>query len=161
MKKKYNIEFISIIIIVQVIISLFIRDYYYNEETFLNEQITFGLSLLFIIISMLMSYNMNRIKNSNFNGFILGIIELIPFILILTFIHLELFNINKLAISLSYLFLHLGGFRDIIYNLFGFKALYNPLYSSNLTLSIHLLGFLLGDIIYLIRSKIIYEKKFI
>lgn len=148
---KINLKFLLYIILLQILISFSINIFYYadsNDIISKLKSVPLILSCLFIIASFILSLE------SSWNATFMGIIGLLPFLILVLMVQFfdNLFFNKTIANILSFSFLHLGGFRSYIYKTFGFKALYNTFYAMNITIFIHMMGFVLGDVLHFIMK---------
>lgn len=156
---RAKLLYLTIILFVQVIIS-FLVIYFYPAEKVTTQSILFYnptifLSLSFIVISIFISYKANSRFKLILSGSILAFTELFFFIILVLISYYEGDFSSKIYIAkfLNYTFFHLGGFRNLLTYLFGIELLGNLFYALNATLILHMLGFILGDLIYFIRNR--------
>lgn len=160
--------FLFLILSFQIIISLIVKYFYtYNPSVYIKKELLikyqfnslFWISLMFIIISMFLTYRENVLKKSYFNGIYAAGISILPFIVLVLVLNIfnEIKYIKYINIFLSYTFFHLGGFQIFLVNIFGLQSMSNLFYALNLTIGIHILGFIIGDIFYLVKVK--YKRK--
>ncbi|MBM7616271.1 hypothetical protein [Alkaliphilus hydrothermalis] len=154
--EKRSLKFIITVLLMQILTSLPIRYFYFSYNNYYLMQVACTvLSISFIIISSYLTIRLNKSLNSNFNGIITSLILIMPFIALVLIANKIDNQVYKQTIFdfLGYTFLHLGGLGPILHKVFGFKALYNLFYSVNITILIHILGFFLGDIYYIVGKK--------
>lgn len=158
LKKLY--KYLFFIWLVQFFLSFLVKCFYPDNlvlspgKVLFNKTIFF--SLIFIILSALISYSFNNNCYSKFNGSKLGMLSLTPLaILLLTIQLVSNGTIRKtLIVTLSLTFFHLGGFREIFLALLGPIAIFNFFISINCTIITHMFGFFIGDIIFHLRKDI-------
>lgn len=158
-KRKFLIHTIFLFSI-QILISSIIVFFYPDDlilgagQTSLNP--TLYLSILYIILSILATlfYNLKIVQSCR--GFYFGVITIILQIALI----LEKRTLNLAFLPpkfkdmiITYSFSHLAGFRELIITTFGFDLFMNFFFVFNISIIIHLSGFLLGDLICLIILK--------
>jgi len=159
-----RINYLLFALLLQIFTST-LTAFFYPQELVMNpEKVLFNPTIIFsfsfLIISSIIAYHSNLHYHSKFNGIIIGMLTLLPFVFLTIYYYIpyELNYKSVIAVVLTYSFSHLGGFREIIVAMLGVHSLYNFFAALNLTIFIHLLGFFAGDVIFLLRRKVNYGE---
>lgn len=148
-KTKNILVLISGALLLQILVSLFIRPYYLSGYERIVWYAPIIASVLFCVGSFIISLRLNKITERPFCGTLVSMLIALPFlIMVLVMQHTTAKYGRVIATVLSHSFLHLGGFRAPIVWLLGSQVLYNPFYSIIMTTVVHITGFLLADVIH-------------
>ncbi len=151
--------FLLTILFTQIFISLLVYYFYPTDLITSQDQLIYNptifFSISFILIAAFISYRASCRFKLIFSGSLLAFGLLIFFVFFVFLSYYEgVFSSRVYVVKfLNYTFFHLGGFRQLIIYLFGLDMLGKLFYALNITLFLHMFGFLLGDLIYFVRNK--------
>lgn len=158
-KLKFVISILGFQLIASVILKLLYTYVYTYDLKYVQGKYLFSptifISIIFIIAVAVLSFKLSKNLGKYFTSSGIAFTLLIPFISFPVFIQsIESYQVKYyIAQILTYSFAHLSGFRELFVAIVGLDAIYNPFISINITILVHMIGFILGDTIYLIWNQ--------